>query len=293
MKPRFINPYTDFGFKKLFGEEGSKHLLKDFLNQVLPPIHTIKDLSFKQTENLPEISSERSAVFDIYCESELGSKFIVEMQKAKINFFKDRMVLYSSFPIKEQAEKGEWDYKLQPVYCIAILDFVFENGAQKNDFFTNVQLKDQYCNVFYDKLTFLMIEMPLFQKTESELKTQFDKWLYFLKNLENFNDIPSILNEEVFLDGFRKAEMANFNALERDTYDLSLKRYRDLKGVIDTSFQEGEQIGLEKGEQIGQRKKEDLAIRNALRKGKLSVEEIAEMLEVPLDRVVQIKADLK
>ena len=292
MKPRFINPYTDFGFKKLFGEEGSKHLLKDFLNQVLPPIHTIKDLSFKQTENLPEISSERSAVFDIYCESELGSKFIVEMQKAKINFFKDRMVLYSSFPIKEQAEKGEWDYKLQPVYCIAILDFVFENGAQKNDFFTNVQLKDQYCNVFYDKLTFLMIEMPLFQKTETELKTQFDKWLYFLKNLENFNDIPSILNEEVFLDGFRKAEMANFNALERDTYDLSLKRYRDLKGVIDTSFQEGEQIGLEKGEQIGQRKKEDMAIRNALQKGKLFPEEIAEILEIPLDRVLQIKNDL-
>ena len=105
MKPRFINPYTDFGFKKLFGEEGSKHLLKDFLNQILPPIHTIKDLSLKKTEALPEIQSERSAVFDIYCEAENGSKFIVEMQKAKMNYFKDRMVLYSSFPIKEQAEK--------------------------------------------------------------------------------------------------------------------------------------------------------------------------------------------
>jgi hypothetical protein len=148
------------------------------------------------------------------------------------------------------------------------------------------------------------------------MKPQFDKWLYFLKNLENFNDIPSILNEEVFLDGFRKAEMANFNALERDTYDLSLKRHRDLKGVIDTSFndgeqigfergelfglekgkkvglEEGEQIGLEKGQQIGQRKKEDLAIRNALQKGKLSVEEIAEMLEVTLDRVIQIKNEI-
>jgi predicted transposase/invertase (TIGR01784 family) len=308
MKPRFINPYTDFGFKKLFGEEGSKHLLKDFLNQILPPIHTIKDLTLKKTEALPEIQSERSAVFDIYCEAENGSKFIVEMQKAKMNYFKDRMVLYSSFPIKEQAEKGEWDYKLQPVYCIAILDFVFEKGMQTSEFFTNVQLKDQYCNVFYDKLTFLMIEMPLFQKTESELKTHFDKWLYFLKNLENFNDIPSILKEEVFLDGFRKAEMANFNTAELDLYEMSLKRYRDLKGVIDTSFHEGlekglqegeqiglekgEQIGLEKGEQIGQRKKEEQAIKNALQKGKLSPEEIAEMLEVSLERVLQIKGKL-
>jgi predicted transposase/invertase (TIGR01784 family) len=140
-----------------------------------------------------------------------------------------------------------------------------------------------------------MIEMPLFQKTESELETHFDKWLYFLKNLENFNDIPSILKEEVFLDGFRKAEMANFNTLELDSYEMSLKRYRDLKGVIDTSFHEGlekgEQIGLEKGEQIGQRKKEDLAIKNALQKGKLSPEEIADMLEVSLEQVLQIKAD--
>jgi hypothetical protein len=127
--------------------------------------------------------------------------------------------------------------------------------------------------------------------------------LYFLKYLENFNDIPSILKEEVFLDGFRKAEMANFNTSELDLYEMSLKRYRDLKGVIDTSFHEGlekgeqiglekgEQIGLEKGEQIGQRKKEDLAIKNALQKGKLLPEEIADMLEVPLERVIQIKAD--
>ena len=87
--------------------------------------------------------------------------------------------------------------------------------------------------------------------------------------------------------------MANFNTSERDAYEMSLKRYRDLKGVIDTSFQEGlekgEQIGLEKGEQIGQRKKEEQAIKKALQKGKLSPEEIAEMLDVSLDRVLQIK----
>jgi predicted transposase YdaD len=94
--------------------------------------------------------------------------------------------------------------------------------------------------------------------------------------------------------------MVNFNTIERDAYDLSLKRYRDLKGVIDTSFNEGEQIGLEKGEQIGlekgqqigQRKKEDLAIRNVMQKGKLLPEEMAEMLEIPLDLVLQIKNEI-
>ncbi|MBK9503663.1 MAG: PD-(D/E)XK nuclease family transposase [Leptospiraceae bacterium] len=250
MKAKYINPYTDFGFKKLFGEEGSKFLLKDFLNQLLPPIHTIKELSLKRTENLPEIKSERSAVFDIYCESENGSRFIVEMQKAKIDFFKDRTVFYSTFPIKEQAEKGEWNFELSPVYCIAILDFVFERQAPTKaeaDYISNVQLKDQYCNVFYDKLAFIFIEMPRFQKTEKDLNTHFDKWLYFLKNLENFNDIPSILNEDVFVEGFHKAELANFNEKEKEQYEQSLKRYRDLKAVVDTSFHEGVEKGKLEG----------------------------------------------
>ncbi len=284
---RYINPYTDFGFKKLFGEEGSKNLLKDFLNELLPPIHRIKELSLKRTENLPEIKSERSAVFDIYCESENGSKFIVEMQKAKIDFFKDRTVFYSTFPIKEQAEKGDWNFELSPVYCIAILDFVFEKNSStiaKADYISNVQLKDQYCNIFYDKLAFLFIEMPNFKKKEEELLTHFDKWLYFLKNLQSFIDIPNILNEEVFIEGFRKAEFANFNEKEKEQYDQSLKRYRDLKAVVDTSFHEG----MEKGKL----EKEDITIRNALRKGKLTPQEIAEMLEVSLERVLAIQKEI-
>jgi predicted transposase/invertase (TIGR01784 family) len=283
---KYINPYTDFGFKKLFGEEGSKEQLKDFLNELLPPIHKIKDLSFKKTEQLPENENARKAIFDIYCEAENGTKFIVEMQKAKIDFFKDRAIFYTTFPIKEQAEKGDWNFELKPVYCIAILDFNFEKDTKitetiKNDYLSSVQLKDQYCNIFYDKLAFIFLEMPRFIKTESELKTHFDKWLYFLKHLEDFNDIPDILKESVFIECFRKAEIANYNQKERDQYEASLKVYRDLKGVIDTSFHDG----IKKGIDIGI----DIAIRKA--KKKFSAQEIAEMLDVPIKRVNEIEED--
>ncbi len=129
MKARYINPYTDFGFKKLFGEEGSKPLLKDFLNELLPDRHKIKDLAFKKYDQMPETIAERKAIFDIYCEAENGSKFIVEMQKAAPFHSPyrgkkkgaDRTVFYTTFPIRELAEKGDWNFELKPVYCVAIL----------------------------------------------------------------------------------------------------------------------------------------------------------------------------
>ena len=121
---KYINPYTDFGFKKLFGEEANKDLLIDFLNQLLPDYHQIAKLTFRNNENLSEFAFERSAIFDIHCEAQNGERFIVEMQKAKINFFKDRSLFYTTFPIREQAKRGdEWDFRLTPIYMIAILDF--------------------------------------------------------------------------------------------------------------------------------------------------------------------------
>jgi len=263
MKDKYINPYTDFGFKKLFGEEANKDLLIDFLNEVLKNEHKIIDLSFKPTENLGIIENDRKAIFDIYCKDSNNEYFIVEMQKAKINFFKDRTVFYSTFPIREQAEKGEWDYQLKPVYCVAILDFEFEKGNSK-DYISNVKLKNQYCEVFYDKLTFIFIEMPRFNKNEEELQNHFDKWLYFLKNLPNFDEIPTILKEPIFIKGFEEAEIAKYNQDEFKRYEESLKIYRDLKGVINTAFDDGEKLGLEKGEKLGIEKgKKNKAIETA------------------------------
>ena len=247
MKAKYINPYTDFGFKKLFGEEANKDLLMDFLNQLLPAKHKIINLTFKNPEKLGSVSSDRKAIFDIHCHNDKGDRFIVEMQKAKIKFFKDRAVFYTTFPIREQAEKGKWDFKLNPVYCVAILDFEFDDDREQKSHLTHVQLKDQYCQTFFDKLTYIFIEMPRFTKEKTELESHFDKWLYFLKHLESFESIPGILKEEVFIKGFEIAEIANFDEKELAEYEESLKHYRDLKGVIDTSFEEGEKVGYDKG----------------------------------------------
>ncbi len=280
MQSRYINPYTDFGFKKLFGEEANKDLLVDFLNQLLPDKHQIKELSFQNTEQLHDISVDRKAIFDIHCISKTGERFIVEMQKAKIKFFKDRALFYTTFPIKEQAKKGDWNFRLDQIYYIAILDFFYDEEEEKAKVRREVELKDQDCKVFYDKLQYIFLQMPAFNKKEHELKTHYDKWLYFLKNLEDFDDIPTILREPIFEKAFKTAEIANLNKKEFDRYEKSRLSYLELVNVVKT----GEEEALLKGEL---RMTKELIKQNIL-----TDEQIAQVVNIPLEKIQGIRKGL-
>jgi predicted transposase/invertase (TIGR01784 family) len=236
---KYINPFTDYGFKRLFGEEPNKDLLIDFLNALIRKEGRITDITYLKNEKTGLNESARKAVLDIFCENEKGEKFIVEMQKAKQNYFKDRSVYYSTFPIQEQAIRGDWNFELKAVYTIGILDFVFDENKENKDYFHwEVQLMEtNKKSVFFDKLTYIYLEMPKFRKTEEELAGQFDKWLYVLKNLSGLHARPEKLQEKVFERLFEVAEIARFRPEERIAYEDSLKVYRDLKNVIDTAVE--------------------------------------------------------
>lgn len=249
LQDKYINPFTGFGFKKLFGSEPNKNLLIDFLNQVLPGRHRIKDLTYARTEQLGNTETDRKAIFDLYCIGANGERFIVEMQKAKQNFFKDRSVYYSSFPIQEQAKKGDWNYQLAAVYMVGILDFTFSDDLAEQEVRHEVHLKDQNCQIFYDKLTYIYLEMPKFKKTEADLKSNFDKWMYVLQQLPNLQNRPKALQERVFQQLFEAAEIAKFTPDEKNKYEESLKYYRDLKNVVDASFDEGKAEGKAEGKE--------------------------------------------
>jgi predicted transposase/invertase (TIGR01784 family) len=273
---KYINPYTDFGFKKLFGEEANKDLLIDFLNQLLPEHHQIAELNFRNVENLADLSAERRAIFDIHCKALSGERFIVEMQKAKLKFFKDRSLFYVTFPIRDQAQQGDWNFKLEPIYFVAILDFEYDEAEERRKFRRDVALKDQDGDVFFDKLHFKFLQMPLFKLQEHELKTKFDKWCYFLKNLENFDQIPSILNEPIFQKAFGTAELASLSAEQRDRYEQSLIQYRDLKSALETAVEE-----------------KQIEIARKLIKRNLTNEEIAEDTGLTLEQIEQLRNETK
>jgi predicted transposase/invertase (TIGR01784 family) len=242
---KYINPFTDYGFKRIFGEEANKDLLLDFLNELLREEQgEIKSITFLKNENLGSTEVDRKAIFDLYCENEKGEKFIVELQKTKQDFFKDRTLYYSTFPIQEQAKKGTlWNFELKAVYTIAILDFVFEEDKKDTDKYKYfVKLSDiETHKVFYDKLTFVYLEMPKFKKSLDEIETHFEKWLYVLRHLNELESIPAKLTERIFKKLFDVAEIAKFNREQLMAYEDSMKYYRDLKNSLDSKLREGEQ----------------------------------------------------
>lgn len=292
-KERYLNPFTAFGFKKLFGSEVNKDLLISFLNAVLPPEATISQLTYLKTEHLGHAPADRKVVYDLYCENESGEKFIVELQKARQKFFKERTIFYSTFPIQEQAQQGDWDFELKAVYTVSILDFLIDDNSQeakkaKIEAQTAVKSVAKLVNiatkeVFYDKLTYVQIHIPLFTKTESELETLEDKWFYIIRNLQRFPNRPTALQERIFDKVFQTAELAQFNKEERMAYEDSLKYYRDIKNVEDTAKDEGRREGLKEG----QKQKAVEIARNLLAYG-LPIADIAQTTQLSIQEIERL-----
>lgn len=255
---RYIDPTTDFGFKKLFGSEANKEIIMSFIQDVLELESPLANISFLDKEQLPETVEGRIGVYDIFCESEDGRRFIVEMQRGKIDFMRDRMIYYSTFPIVAQAKKGAieiekdgkklkapWNYELSAIYCISILAYFFgdsEHCVNRN----NIRNIKPPHRLFSDKLNFITIELPLFDETmpEYSLDSHLNKWIYFLKNLSDFDRIPEIFKGEVLFEkAFEAAEIARYGTRERSSYEESLKVTRDNSAIVEYAKKEARTEG--------------------------------------------------
>jgi predicted transposase/invertase (TIGR01784 family) len=287
MATRYINPYTDFGFKKLFGAEANKDLLIDFLNTLLPERHQIASLEFRNTDLLGDSSADRRAVFDIYCENEKTEPFIVEMQKAEQEYFKDRSLYYVTYPIRNQDQRGVWNFRQKAVYFIGILDFQYDKTDPDAVLIREVSLKDQHGKQFYDKLQLIYIQMPLFTKLEHELITHQDKWLYFLKNLPSLEQIPVIFNERVFKKAFHTAEIAAMGENERAKYKQDLGDYRTYLATIETAENRGITKGHAEGLAEGEFNK-SLEIARKMKQRGDTIEVITELTGLSTEVVKQL-----
>lgn len=299
---RYINPYTDFGFKKLFGSNLNKDLLISFLNALLQDEQEITDLQYLNSEKLGANQESRRAIFDVYCENSKGEKFIVEMQNVFQQFYKDRSVYYSTFPIQEQANRGrDWDFKLNRVYTIGILNFVFpDNEYSPECMHHTVKLMDvDDKHVFFDKLTFIYLEMPKFKKKEDELVTLLDKWLFVLSNLSRLMERPAALQERIFTRLFEQAEIARFTPEERREYFDNYKAYRDINNAVNTARREGMEEGIEEGREEGRiegrkegreegRREMQLMLVKNLKTSGYDVSEIARLTGLPIEEVNKI-----
>src|SRR5690606_3987380 len=239
----YIDPLTDFAFKKLFGSEPNKDLLIDFLNGVFRGRKHIVDLVYNKNEHPGETVSEGGAIFDLTCTGNDGERFIIEVQRGKQGNFKQRAIFYTSRLVSEQAPKGrrsEWAYDVKEVYLIALLeDFSLDAVSTDSGFLHDICLSNRETGkVFYDGLGYIFIELIKFVKTETELDTDLDKWLYVLKNMSSMDKIPVYLRKPIFEKLFNIAEYSNLTKEEKTMYDTSLKRKWDNKAVLDYAVNE-------------------------------------------------------
>lgn len=236
---KFINPFTDMGFKLIFGQEVSKPILLEFLNNLLVGERKIKDLKFLDKELPRRTTDDRSLIYDIYCELENGEHIIVEMQNKSQPYFKNRTVFYTSRAIYEQGEKGtEWNYDVKAVYLIAFLNFKQDDISK--DFRCDVALMDMKTReVFSDKMRLIYLQLPLFTKEPEDCKDNFERFIYVLKHMDILERMPWIAKDSVFQKLASIAEVAAMSKEDRMKYDEDLRKFRDTIGVMEGQREEG------------------------------------------------------
>ena len=243
---KFINPFTDYGFKLIFGREVSKDLLIEFLNDLLEGERVITDLQFLNNEQLPLYPEGRGIIYDVYCTTDTGEKIIVEMQNRMQSNFKERSIYYLSRAIINQGRVGnEWKFEIKAVYGVFLMNFIIDKNIKLR---TDVILSDRETGeLFSDKFREIFIALPLFNKNEEECETNFERWIYILNNMETLKRMPFKARKAVFEKLEDIADVASMSPEDRERYDNSVKVYRDYLVTMDAAEKEGIKKGMEEG----------------------------------------------
>lgn len=277
----FVDTMLDFGFKKMFGEQDSAQVLIEFLNSLFsndPDYEPIVEITYLDKEILGETRYDRASVFDINCKTSSGKHLIIEMQKALQPSFTDRTIYYLSKGIAQQAEKGEWNYKLTPVHCVAFLNFIntdLERELVNSCGWVNIKSG----KLISDTIRATYIQLPLFDKTEQECETIFEKIIYTFKNMKSLRNMPYTGENNIFKFLEEKLSLANLTKEERWKYEEELKIARDNKATLTYAIDQATAKALEEGRAEGRAEGTLAMIRKLLGKGK-SKEEIIDLLDV-------------
>jgi predicted transposase/invertase (TIGR01784 family) len=248
---RYINPFTDFGFKKIFGDQNDTSLLESLINDILgfEGEDKIATIVFKNGELLPDNPEDRRAIFDLYCTDEKGCEFIVELQKVHQEHFQSRALYYATFPIQEQALRGKWNFSLTPIYFIGLLNFEIDKFRDRPNYLHHGKITDiQTKEVMYENLNMIYVEIPKLKKEREELSNHLEWWLYTFQNLNQLQEIPLRFKGDIIEKAFNRAEFINLPKAEQDKYHKNLKIYRDLVNSLDTAHAEGKLEGKLEGE---------------------------------------------
>lgn len=274
-EPQNINLLTDFGFKRIFGTEQYKKNLIHFLNAFLPPyIGPVTDISYRQSEQLGLTDKEKRLVFDVFCADQNRDNIIVEMQQARQEFLKNRLIAYTSRIISSSLRRGDRMYNYPTVISIILVDFGIKELAGREEFVQQVMLKDDRNEIFSEKMSFLLIDLSKFaaRKRFVKLADDREKWCYAIKNMWQMgeNDIPA--ENAVFHELYEECKLTKLTDMEKQEYEKSILEYEDVKEAMAYNRRmakaEGFEDGFEKGMEKGMEKGRKEGIEEGMEKGR-------------------------
>ena len=255
MGSKYIDLLSDFGFKKVFGKENcSEEFLIDFLNAIFrdDPMHNdIVTVKYKNVEKSPEHTDDKSIRYDLYCETNTGHRFIVEMQKRNKYNFKDRVTYYLAREIVEQGirakDRTEWNYEYLPIVGVFITNF-FVDGIDRDLLVRGKMLNPDTGNVVLEKMSCVFLQLAAFNKSAEECETGFEKWAYVLKNMEKLHEMPfKTYKNHIFERLGELSKVSNLSERERNQYNDYLKWARDYNAELRYERGEGEARGRAEG----------------------------------------------
>ena len=276
---KFADVKNDIAFRKVFGNENRKESLISLLNAVLD-FHgdqRIMEVTILNPYQLPKLKGGKVTIIDVKATDQLGRTYIIEMQVGDIDGFAKRVLFYSSKSYSDQIKRADFYRKLRPVIFIGILDFEY---TENKNYISRSQIRDVETGEQTIKdMEFNFIELPKFNKELQNLKTLIEKWVYFIKNAENIEVIPDNINDEGLKSAYEEANVQTWTQEELDAYDYAFMREEDERARLDKAEQKGKEDG-----------KEEIIINTVIklhRKGR-SVEEVSDLLDISIEKVLQI-----
>jgi predicted transposase/invertase (TIGR01784 family) len=263
---KFLDVKTDFAFKKVFGSEESKGLLIHFLNAMLyqEAAHQINDLTIVQPYSVPQLKGLKDSYVDVKARLDNGSQVIIEMQVLNYKGFEQRILYNTAKSFAAQLRSGD-DYSLlNPVIALTIVNFemfaaheLIATNTKSPPYLSRFRLLEQQTLVEYsDDIELVFIELPKFDKPESDLANTQEKWIYFIKNAGRLDVIPeSLAQPEEINKAFQLVNEANMTADELEVQDKRREFIMMQRSAIESANAQGLAQGREEGLEQGAREK--------------------------------------
>ncbi len=247
----FINPKTDYAFKKIFGSSDSKDILISFLNAIIYDGNpTIEDLEIIDPNLPPQVEGLKDSSLDVKAKLADDTLVIIEMQVLNVESFGQRILYNAAKTYASQLQKGQGYRMLRPVIALTITDFeMFKNT---NNLISRFVYKEEISNLPYpdNDLKLVFVELPKFTKTVDRLETLADKWLYFMKYAVTITEIPPVMDSipEIH-QAFDIADRVHLSPEEIANIERQEMFIYDQQGTIIKAVQEGRQEGRQEEKQ--------------------------------------------